>query len=531
MADAIVEKNLEVKTSLIRDQIKIKSALVSVYSKDKLDLVIYALYKLGITIYSTGGTQKFIKNHGVPVTAVEDLTQFPEMLDGRVKTLHPRIFGGLLAVRNDAGHMKVLADHQIPEIDLVIVDLYPFEEVVNAKVSEEKIIENGIDIGGNSIIRAAAKNFYDVLTISSRDQYEWLAEILEKQNGVSTLAQRRKAMVQAYNISSHFDSQIFNYFNNTLPEEDRVMVFKKSVLNGREMRYGENPQQNGFYYGNLEDVFEVVQEGKELSYNNLKDIHAAVMLVQEFTQPTAAIIKHQNSCGLATRSNIMEAYKAAHACDPISAFGSIINLNKEVDVEVATLIHMVFTEVVIAPSYTHEAIKILSAQKTLRILIQKRPLKSENEFSSCLEGLVEQTPDTLLYKDFVIKAGPLETLSPDRHENIIFGIKASKHLKSNCVVLIKNKTLAGFGAGRTNRIDALKDALRLVNTYGIGVDEDTILVSEAFFPEADCVNEAHKYGIKIIVEPGGSVKDHLSIEAAQKNGQTLIFTGVRHFKH
>lgn len=505
---------------------KIKSALISVYYKDKLDLIAKELDALGVQIYSTGGTQSFIEGLGIKVTPVEELTSYPSILGGRVKTLHPKVFGGILGRRDNESDKKEMAQYGIPDLDLVIVDLYPFEETVKAGKSEEDIIEK-IDIGGISLIRAAAKNFNDTLIVSSKGEYEELLALLQSKKGETDLEDRKRFAARGFMLSSHYDTLIFEYFNRDFNFE----VFKKSELSGKVLRYGENPHQRGVFFGNLEEVFTTLN-GKELSYNNLVDVEAAVNLVAEFTEPTIAIIKHTNSCGLASRANIAEAYKAAFACDTTSAFGGIIAANRTIDVAAANEMNTLFFEVLIAPGYEPEALAILKSKKN-RIILEQKPakgLKPTQQYKSLLNGVLAQDIDNNaeVRSDFktVTTKAPTEAELGD----LEFAIIAVKHLKSNGIALVKNKQLIGSNCGQTSRVDALQNAIRKAAEFGFDT-KGAVMASDAFFPFPDCVNISAEAGITAISQPGGSIKDQDSIDAANQLGQAMVFTGVRHFKH
>lgn len=503
---------------------KIKSALISVYYKDKLDLVVKELDKLGVKIYSTGGTQSFIEGLGIKVTAVEDLTSYPSILGGRVKTLHPKVFGGILGRRDNEGDQKEMAQYEIPEIDLVIVDLYPFEETVKAGKSEEDIIEK-IDIGGISLIRAAAKNYNDTIIVSSRDQYQELLTLLQTQNGESELADRKQFAAKAFMTSSHYDTLIFNYFNN----EFNFEVFKKSELTGKVLRYGENPHQRGVFYGKLDDIFEILN-GKELSYNNLVDVEASINLVAEFTEPTVAIIKHTNSCGLASRATLVDAYKAAFACDTTSAFGGVIAVNRIIDLATANEMNSLFFEVLTAPGYDDDALAVLKSKKNRILIKQKAEVKTTKVFKNLLNGVLEQDADNTAEKQAQFKTVTTKAPTPEQISDLEFAIIAVKHLKSNGIALVKNKQLIGSNCGQTSRVDALQNAVRKAKEFGFDL-AGSVMASDAFFPFPDCVTIAAEAGIVAIAQPGGSIKDQDSIDAANKNNQAMVTTGVRHFKH
>lgn len=503
---------------------KITSALISVYYKDNLDLIAKQLDKQGVKIYSTGGTQSFIEGLGIKVTAVEDLTSYPSILGGRVKTLHPKIFGGILGRRDNPSDQKEMAQYEIPEIDLVIVDLYPFEETVKAGGSEEDVIEK-IDIGGISLIRAAAKNFKDTLIVASRDEYSALLELLQAGNGETELVDRKKFAAKAFMTSSHYDTHIFNYFN----KEFQFDVFKQSELSGKALRYGENPHQRGIFYGNLNDVFEILN-GKELSYNNLVDVDASLNLVAEFSEPTVAIIKHTNSCGLASRDSIHEAYKAAFACDTTSAFGGVIATNRKIDLATANEMNSLFFEVLSAPDYDQDALAVLKSKKNRILLKTKNHKPSAKIFKSLLNGVLEQDNDLKAEKQNDFKLVTNKELSSSEISDLEFAIIAVKHLKSNGIALVKNKQLIGSNCGQTSRVDALQNAIEKAKEFGFDL-AGAAMASDAFFPFPDCVTIAAEAGITAIAQPGGSIKDQDSIDAANKFNQAMVMTGTRHFRH
>ena len=503
----------------------IKSALISVFYKDNLEPIIKKLNDLGVTIYSTGGTQSFIEKLGMPVVAVEDLTAFPEILGGRVKTLHPKIFGGILGRRELGTDLAQMEAHAIPTIDLVIVDLYPFEETLASGASEEEVIEK-IDIGGISLIRAAAKNYNDVVIISSRNDYNALLNLLNEKNGSSDLSDRKTFAAKAFAMSSHYDAAIFNYFNTT----EQLPVLKHSINNGVTLRYGENPHQKGVFYGDMEAMFEKLN-GKELSYNNLLDVDAAVNLIADFTsEPTFAILKHNNACGVASRATIFDAYVDALAGDPVSAFGGILISNTEIDVDTAEEIHKLFCEVVIAPSYTANALAILKQKNNRIVLKQKKVALPQKQIRTLLNGIVEQDKDavseTLENLTNVTKVAPTETQLHD----LLFANKLAKHTKSNTIVIAKNGQLIASGTGQTSRVDALKHAIAKAQSFEFDL-KGAVMASDAFFPFADCVEIAHKVGIDTVIQPGGSIKDKDSIEYCDAKGMSMVFTGTRHFKH
>jgi phosphoribosylaminoimidazolecarboxamide formyltransferase/IMP cyclohydrolase len=502
---------------------QIKNALISVYYKDGLAPVINELKALGVKIYSTGGTQEFIEQLGATVTPVESLTSYPSILGGRVKTLHPKIFGGILSRRELASDLSQLEEYEIPEIDLVIVDLYPFEETVKSGADEQAIIEK-IDIGGISLIRAAAKNFKDVIIISSKKEYASLLDILTTGKGASTLEQRRTLAATAFNVSSHYDSAIFNYFNG-----GHTGTFKQSIQASKVLRYGENPHQQGIFYGNLEEIFTQLN-GKELSYNNLLDVDAAVSLIAEFTDTTFAILKHNNACGLASRDKLVDAYKDALAGDPTSAFGGVLITNKPIDAATAEEVHKLFFEVIIAPAYDTKALELFKSKPNRIILEQKQTQVSSKSFRTLLNGVIEQDKDlkteTTTDLQTVTKVAPTEAEKRD----LIFANKLVKHTKSNTIVLAKNNQLLASGVGQTSRVDALKQAIVKANTFGLSL-KGAVMASDAFFPFPDCVEIAHKVGISAVIQPGGSIKDKDSIAYCDANGLSMVMTGTRHFKH
>jgi phosphoribosylaminoimidazolecarboxamide formyltransferase/IMP cyclohydrolase len=503
---------------------QIKTALISVYYKDQLDEIVKILSENGVTIYSTGGTLKFIQDLGIAATAVESITGFPEILGGRVKTLHPTIFGGILARRDNEEDLQQLALHKIPTIDLVIVDLYPLEETVASTTDEQTIIEK-IDIGGISLIRATAKNFKDTLIVSAREQYGSLISLLKEKNGATDINDRKLFAANAFQVSSNYDTQIFNYFNQT----ENIPAFKQSISSSRTLRYGENPHQKGTFYGNLEELFETLN-GRELSYNNLVDVEASINLVAEFTEPTFAIIKHTNSCGLASRNSLKEAYEEALACDPTSAFGGVLACNRKVDAATAEVMNSLFFEVLTAPDYDADALEILKQKKNRILLKQKKVLSNQKMFKSLLNGVLEQDIDHVseLRKSF--KVVTEKTPTAEQLSDLEFAIKAVKHLKSNGITLVKNKQLIGMGCGQTSRVDALESAIKKSKAFGFDL-KGSVMASEAFFPFPDCVEISNLAGVAAISQPGGSIKDQDSIDKANANGQAMVFTGIRHFKH
>ncbi len=504
--------------------VKIKNALVSVYYKDNLAPLIQLLNKYGVTFYSTGGTESFIRDLDIPVERVEDLTGYPSILGGRVKTLHPNVFGGILSRRPLAEDKKQIEEYNIPEIDLVIVDLYPFEETVASGAPEQDIIEK-IDIGGISLIRAAAKNFNDVVIISSKNDYTELEEILAAQEGSTSLEQRKSFAKRAFNTSSHYDTAIFNYFN----QEDPIEVFKQSEQNAQVLRYGENPHQKGIFFGNLDAMFDKLN-GKELSYNNLVDVDAAVAIIDEFSEPTFAILKHTNACGVASRPTIKAAWEAALACDPVSAFGGVLITNGEVDKATAEEINNLFFEVLIAPSYTEEALQILTAKKNRIILRRKEVQLPAQQFKTLLNGVILQDKDHTVEGPEQMTSVTEVKPTAQQLEDLYFANKIVKHTKSNTIVFAKDGTLIASGVGQTSRVDALKQAIEKAQSFGFDI-KGSVMASDAFFPFPDCVEIAGNAGVVAVLQPGGSIKDQLSIDMANEKGVAMVTTGVRHFKH
>ena len=504
--------------------LKIKSALISVFDKNGIEAIAKKLNSLGIKIFSTGGTELYLKEIGIPVIKIEDITSYPSILGGRVKTLHPKVFGGILSRRNNEKDTEDINNYEIPTIDLVIVDLYPFEKTVESGESENNIIEK-IDIGGVSLIRAAAKNYKDVICVSSKDDYNNFINLLEKNSGEFDENTRRKYAATAFNISSHYDTAIFNYFNN------EKNTYKSSFINGKSLRYGENPHQNGVYFGDFDSLFDQLN-GKELSYNNFLDIDSAVNLISEFKSdlPTFAILKHNNACGISTRKTVLAAYQDALAGDPISAFGGILICNKTIDHASSEEINKLFCEVVIAPGYDKDAFDLLKSKKNRIILKLKNNNLSKKIVRTCLNGILFQDKDnkTDSIEDFSI---PTDKKPSDiEMEDLIFASKICKHTKSNAIVLAKNKQLISSGTGQTSRVDALKQAIEKSKNFNFNLD-GSVMASDAFFPFPDCVEIAHKKGIDSVIQPGGSIKDNLSIDYCNKNNISMVLTGTRHFKH
>ncbi len=504
--------------------VKIKNALISVYYKDGLEPLIKKLNDCGVTFYSTGGTEKFIREQGCDVVPVEDLTSYPSILGGRVKTLHPKVFGGILSRRSLQEDKEQITQYEIPEIDLVIVDLYPFEETVKAALPEADIIEK-IDIGGISLIRAAAKNFNDVVIVASKDDYSTLLNILEENDGATTLADRKRFAQKAFNISSHYDTAIFNYFN----QEEPLHLFKQSEQQAQVLRYGENPHQKGYFYGDLSAMFDQLN-GKELSYNNLVDIDAAVALIDEFNEPTFAILKHTNACGVASRTSLQEAWTLALACDPVSAFGGVIICNGEVDGATAAEINKLFFEVLIAPAFSKEALAILTEKKNRILLLRKEVALPTRLFKTLLNGVIEQDKDAQIEGPEQMTAVTDRKPTAQELQDLYFANKLVKHTKSNTIVLAKDGQLLASGVGQTSRVDALRQALEKAKAFNFDV-KGCAMASDAFFPFPDCVEIAAEAGIASVLQPGGSIKDKLSIEMADSKGISMVMTGVRHFKH
>ena len=502
---------------------KIKSALISVFYKDNLAPIVQKLNEMGVEIYSTGGTQMFIEGAGVPVNRVEDLTSYPSILGGRVKTLHPKVFGGILSRRTVDTDVAQLEEYEIPEIDLVIVDLYPFEETVASGASESDIIEK-IDIGGISLIRAAAKNFKDVVIVSSRDQYGEFLDLLNSGNGETTEDDRKAFAKKAFMISSHYDTAIHGYFGG---EDEKV--FKNSILDSRSLRYGENPHQEGTFYGKLDEMFDQLH-GKELSYNNLLDVDAAVNLIAEFTDTTFAVLKHNNACGVASRETVLEAWNDALAGDPVSAFGGVLITNANVNKETAEEINKIFFEVIIAPSYDADALEVLKQKKNRVILVQKDVELPKKQFRTILNGVLEQDKDLVQETKEDFKVATKLAPEDSKIDDLIFANKLVKHTKSNTIVFAKNRQLLASGTGQTSRVDALKQAVVKAKSFEFDLN-GAVMASDAFFPFPDCVELANNEGVKTVIQPGGSIKDQDSIDFCDANGMAMVMTGNRHFKH
>lgn len=504
---------------------KINSALISVYHKDGLEEILELLNSLNVKFISTGGTRDFIQSLGYECESVEDVTGYPSILGGRVKTLHPKVFGGILYRRDEEQDRKIIKSYDIPSIDLVIVDLYPFEETVATQAPEDEIIEK-IDIGGISLIRGAAKNFKDVIVVASRKQYEPLLDLLKEKSGNTDVEDRRWFAKEAFAVSSGYDSAIFNYFDN-----GESPVLRISADGGKSLRYGENPHQKGIFYGNFNEMFEQLH-GKEISYNNLLDIDAAVSLIADFDETALAILKHNNACGMACRSTVKEAWEAALAVDPVSAFGGIVVTNRQVDAEAAKAINEIFFEVIIAPDYSQDALNILFRKKNRIILKQKTTGKKANntQVRSALNGFLVQDKDTGVQTESDLTVVTVKAPTEKETEDLLFANILVKHTKSNAIVLAKNKQLIASGTGQTSRVDALNQAIEKAGTFRFDLN-GAVMASDAFFPFPDCVEIAHKAGITAVVQPGGSIKDAESVAYCNENGLAMVTTGIRHFKH
>ncbi len=502
---------------------KIKNALISVYHKDGLDEILDKLNMEGVSFFSTGGTQEFIESLGYPCHSVEGLTGYPSILGGRVKTLHPKVFGGILSRRDNPSDNQQMEEYEIPEIDLVIVDLYPFQETVASGAEEQAIIEK-IDIGGISLIRAAAKNFKDVVIVASKNQYKPFFEILNENGANPTLEDRKWFAKEACAVSSGYDSAIFNYFDG-----GEGSNFRSAFDDVKVLRYGENPHQRGEFYGKFEDAFEQLQ-GKEISYNNLLDIDAAVSLINEFDELTFAILKHNNACGIASRPTVCQAWMDALAGDPVSAFGGVLITNGVVDKKASEEINKIFFEVIIAPDYDTDALEILMQKKNRIILIQKQTKQSHRQFRSLLNGVLAQDKDLSIQTEADLNTVTMKSPTQPEIEDMLFANKIVKNTKSNAIVLAKNKQLCASGVGQTSRVDALKQAIEKAQSFNFDLN-DAVMASDAFFPFPDCVEIAHNAGITAVIQPGGSIKDELSVNYCNENNMSMVMTGVRHFKH
>lgn len=502
---------------------KIKSALISVYHKDGLDEILKSLNELGVKFISTGGTRQFIESLGFECEAVENLTGYPSILGGRVKTLHPKIFGGILSRRELAEDMKQIKAYDIPEIDLVIVDLYPFEDTVASGADEQDIIEK-IDIGGISLIRAAAKNFKDVIIVASKKQYQPLKNLLDAKQGKSGISDRKFFAKEAFAVSSSYDTAIFNYM-----DDNEGSAFRYAEDNAMHLRYGENPHQKGTFFGDFESMLDQLH-GREISYNNLLDIEASVSLISEFDETTVAILKHNNACGIASRASVVEAWKDALAADPVSAFGGIIVSNRNIDKAAAEEINTIFFEIIIAPGYDKDALEILQQKKNRIILVQKQAVSGDKQFRSLLNGVLVQDKDLSIQTAADLKLVTVRPLQGSEEEDLLFANKLVKHTKSNAIILVKGKQLCAGGTGQTSRVDALKQAIEKAHSFGFDL-KGAVMASDAFFPFPDCVEIAGNEGITAVIQPGGSVKDNLSIEYCNEHNISMVMTGIRHFKH
>ncbi len=498
---------------------KIQSALISVFYKEGLEEIVAQLHEKGAVIYSTGGTQEFIEKLGVKCVSVESLTSYPSILGGRVKTLHPSVFGGILGKRNDDTHLSEMKQYNIPEMDLVIVDLYPFEETVRTTDDENLIIEK-IDIGGPSMIRAAAKNHRDVVVVAAKKDYALLVDILKSQDGQTTLEQRRMFAIKAFDVCTGYDTAISSYFNGIAVETP----FNKP---SKTLRYGENPHQAATFFGDLDEIFQQLN-GKELSYNNLVDVDAAVNIIKEFTDTTFAIIKHTNVCGVAQANDVINAWEKALAGDPESAFGGVLVCNGTIDAATANAINEIFFEVLIAPSFNEDALQILKSKKNRIILQLKNVTLPPTQYKSLLNGILLQQNDVGNFTEWT-EAGGRETTEAEKSD-LIFANILCKHLKSNSIALVKNKQLIGKGCGQTSRIDSLRQSIEKAKQFNFDL-AGAVLASDAFFPFDDCVKIAHAAGIGSFIQPGGSIRDADSINYCKDNGLAMVITGMRHFKH
>ncbi len=502
---------------------RIRTALISVFDKQGLEPVIQQLKDLSVQIISTGGTKDFIEKLGMEVTAVEDLTTYPSILGGRVKTLHPKIFGGILFRRDHEEDQAQVKEYGITGIDLVIVDLYPFEETVRSGATDEEIIEK-IDIGGISLIRAAAKNFADLVIVPSKQQYSTLLELLKEKKGETSLADRKLFARDAFAVSSHYDTRIHSFFNGS-----DNSVFRYSSNRGKQLRYGENPHQEGFYFGDFGEMF-LQLHGKEISYNNLLDIDAAVGLIREYQETGFAILKHNNACGLALRPDLTDAWKDALSGDPISAFGGVLITNAELDGKTAEEINKLFFEIIIAPSYADEALPVLKQKKNRIILIIKDFEQHNKQFRSLLNGVIVQDRDVRTETEGELECVSKRAPSSREVKDLLFANMIVKHSKSNTIVLAKDNQLISSGVGQTSRVDALKQAITKAKSFGFDLN-GAVLSSDAFFPFADSVEIASAEGISAVIQPGGSVRDQESIDFCDSKNMAMVFTGIRHFKH
>jgi phosphoribosylaminoimidazolecarboxamide formyltransferase/IMP cyclohydrolase len=505
------------------DKKQIKTAFVSVYHKENLDDIVLTLHAQGVSFISTGGTQTFIESLGVPCQAVESLTGYPSIFGGRVKTLHPKVFGGILYRRDVEEDLVQVSQYEIPTVDLVIVDLYPFVETVASGASDEAIVEK-IDIGGISLIRAAAKNFRDVVIVASQEQYQPFLDIIHENGAVTTLEERTYFAKEAFAVSSGYDTAIFNYFDNS-----EGSTFRVAEDNAKVLRYGENPHQQGIFYGELQKIFQQLQ-GKEISYNNLLDIDAAIRLMNDFDDTTFAILKHNNACGLASRATLLEAWKAALEGDPVSAFGGVLITNAIVDKATAEEINKIFFEVILAPDYDVEALEILTQKKNRIILVLQSGNLPDKQFRSALNGILVQDQDQRVENVSDLKVVTEKAPTEAEIEDMLFANKIVKHSKSNAIVLAKNKQLCGSGVGQTSRVDALRHAVEKAHAFNLSL-QGAVMASDAYFPFSDSVEIAHQEGVTAIIQPGGSIRDQDSVDVCNANKQSMVTTGIRHFKH
>ena len=503
---------------------QIQKALISVYDKNLILDIANELVSLGVEILSTGGTQQYLNSHNIPVTAVEDLTGYPSIFGGRVKTLHPKIMGGILYRREEPSDVAEREKYDIPGIDLVIVDLYPFEEYVAKDASEEDIIEK-IDIGGISLIRAAAKNYNDVIIVAGKESYSDLLTLLREKKGHSSIEDRRAFAAKAFLKSSNYDTHIFQYFNR----KEQIPAFTASETRATHLRYGENPHQKALYFGSETSLPEQLH-GKEISYNNMLDIEAALELISDFDETAVAVIKHNNACGCAIGSTLKEAWESALAADPVSAFGGIIAANRPVDKATAEEMHKIFFEVVIAPDYEPEALQILEGKKNRIILRTAQARPSAMKFRSMLSGVLVQERDAFKESPEDLRQVTKEAPTPRQIEDMLFANIIVKHSKSNAIVLAKDRKLIASGIGQTSRVDALKQAIEKARSFGFSLD-GAVMASDAFFPFSDCVEIADKAGIKAVIHPGGSIRDNESVDYCNAHGMAMVMTGHRHFKH
>ena len=503
---------------------KVRTALISVFYKTGIDTIVELLKQNGVQIYSTGGTYDFIKPLDPTVKTVESLTGYPSILGGRVKTLHPKVFGGILGRTQLESDQNEMREYEIPSFDLVIVDLYPFEETVANTDDASKIIEK-IDIGGISLIRAGAKNYNDVLIVPSQKYYNELIQLLQNQHGETSIEDRRRFAAYAFGVSSHYDSAIMNWFT----KDDDNKPLRICEEEGTSLRYGENPHQKGVFYGNLEELFEKLH-GKDLSYNNLLDLDAGLNLIREFNEPTFAILKHNNPCGIACRKTVKEAYLAALAGDPVSAFGGVLVCNRTIDLEAAEEINKLFIEVIVAPGYNDGVLDLLFSKKNRVVLRLKTDIYKPQTVKTALNGYLVQDRD--LHTETVDDFKVITTKAPSAEEkdDMVFANKIVKHSRSNAIVLAKDKQLFASGIGQTSRVDALRQAIEKAEAFNFDL-KGAVLASDAFFPFKDCVELAHEAGITAIVQPGGSVRDQESIDCCNEHGISMVFTGYRHFRH